>query len=102
MTTNRPIAVAFAAALIAATGCATTETAYETVVDGADAAWGGITENWADFRTAASDRWDRLTSDDLDDIDGDRDELIDDVAEYYGISEEEAARQVDDWAVTQG
>ena len=107
MKTRLLIATALSAALAA--GCAATRDAYEDVVESGDEAaedvrnselWTSIEENWNDFRAAASERWNELTEDDLDDIDGDREELVEDVQEYYGVSREEAEEQVDAWAVT--
>ena len=109
MQTRTLVGTALAVALMS--GCAATRDAADSVADTsrevagdvADAEiWDTIGDNWDQLKTSASSRWDRLTSDDLDDIDGDREELIEDVADYYDISEEEAARQVDTWAVTQG
>ena len=108
MQTRTLVGTALAVALLS--GCAATRDAADSVVDTssevasdvADAEiWNTIGENWDQLKTSAGNRWDRLTSDDLDDVDGDREELIEDVADYYDISEEEAARQVDAWAVSQ-
>ena len=96
------VAAAFSVALLS--GCAslseTTEDAVETTQEFASESWTSIQENWGEFRDAASERWADLTEDDLDDIDGEREELVDKVQEYYGVSEEEAERQVDAWAVS--
>ena len=104
MQTRTLVGTALAVALLS--GCAATDsvvdTSSEVASDIADAEiWNTIGENWDQLKTSAGNRWDRLTSDDLDDIDGDREELIEDVAEYYDISLEEAEEQVDTWAVTQ-
>ncbi len=107
---NAPLITAAALSFALLGGCAATRDAFDSTVDTsqevasdiADAeVWNQIGEGWDNFRTSAANRWDRLTEEDLNDIDGDREELIEDVADYYDISEEEAAEQVDTWAVTQ-
>lgn len=60
--------------------------------------WTSVQENWGDFKSAAAARWDELTDDDLDDVDGDREDLIEQVQETYSVTREEAEEQVDDWA----
>lgn len=52
---------------------------------------------WKDVRGAVKVRWDQLTDDDLEVIEGDRDRLIAQIEERYGISEQEAQKQVEDW-----
>ena len=96
------VAAALSAALVS--GCAATRDATESAVDTtqefASESWTSIQENWGEFRDAASERWSDLTEDDLDDIDGDREELVEKVQDYYGVSRAEAEEQVDAWAVT--
>lgn len=52
---------------------------------------------WKDVKGAVKVRWDKLTGDDLEVIDGDRDQLIAQIQERYGISEQEAQMQVEEW-----
>lgn len=47
------------------------------------------------FRT--KEQWGKLTDDDLDIIEGKRDQLIGKLQERYGLSKDEAERQIDDF-----
>jgi uncharacterized protein YjbJ (UPF0337 family) len=55
---------------------------------------------WKQAKGSVKERWGKLTNDDLDVINGQRDQLIGRVQERYGIAKEEAQRQVDDWMHT--
>jgi uncharacterized protein YjbJ (UPF0337 family) len=59
--------------------------------------WDRIEGNWKQFKGQAQQRWGELTNDDLDVIEGKRQELIGRVQNRYGIARDEAERQVDDW-----
>jgi uncharacterized protein YjbJ (UPF0337 family) len=50
------------------------------------------------MRGRAKQRWGKLTDDDLDVIEGRREELIGRLQTRYGIAKEEAERQVKEWA----
>jgi uncharacterized protein YjbJ (UPF0337 family) len=50
------------------------------------------------MRGRAKQRWGKLTDDDLDVIEGRREELIGRLQTRYGIAKEEAERQVEEWA----
>lgn len=52
---------------------------------------------WKDVKGAVKVRWDKLTDDDLEVIDGDRDQLVAQIQERCGISEQEAQTQVEEW-----
>jgi uncharacterized protein YjbJ (UPF0337 family) len=52
---------------------------------------------WKQLKGAAKQKWGKLTDDDLDRIEGSRDELVGVIQERYGKSREEAEREVDDW-----
>jgi uncharacterized protein YjbJ (UPF0337 family) len=49
---------------------------------------------WKQIRVKAKEWWEKLTEDDLDMIDGKRDQLIRKLQERYGYSKEKAAREV--------
>lgn len=53
---------------------------------------------WMQLRGSAKQQWGKLTDDDLDRAEGDRDILAGRIQERYGVAKEEAERQVDDWA----
>ena len=60
--------------------------------------WDQISGQWKRMKGKAKVQWGKLTDDDLDVLDGQRDQLVGRVQERYGIAKEEAERQVDDWS----
>jgi uncharacterized protein YjbJ (UPF0337 family) len=52
---------------------------------------------WKQMKGALKSRWGKLTDDDLDVIEGQKDQLVGKVQERYGIAKEEAQKQVDEW-----
>lgn len=60
--------------------------------------WDQIKGKWTQFRGKAKEQWGDLTDDDLDRIEGNRDQLLGRIQERYGIAKEEAERQVDNWS----
>ena len=52
-----------------------------------------IKGNWNQFKGKVKEKWGRLTDDDLDVAEGQRDQLIGKIQERYGIAKEEAQRQ---------
>lgn len=63
-----------------------------------DGIWNQIKGNWKQFKGEAKQQWGKLTDDDLDQIEGQRDKLVGRIQERYGESQVEAERQVDEWA----
>jgi len=59
--------------------------------------WDQIKGNWTQVKGKAQQQWGKLTSDDLDVIEGRREEFVGKVQERYGIAKEEAEKQVDDF-----
>ena len=59
--------------------------------------WERIKGNWTQARGRVRMKWGELTDDQLDLIDGRRDVLLGKLQEAYGITEEEAERQLRDW-----
>ena len=53
--------------------------------------------NWKQAKGKVKQQWGKLTDDDLDIIEGKRDELIGKIQARYGITRDEAAKQVDDF-----
>ena len=51
---------------------------------------------WKQVRGKAKEWWGNLTDDDLDVIDGNRDQLIGKLQERYGYSKDQAVREVND------
>mgnify|MGYP002397964416 CR=1 FL=1 len=50
------------------------------------------------MRWKAKEQWGRLTDDDLDVIDGSRDQLVGKLQERYGYSQEQADKAADYWS----
>jgi len=50
---------------------------------------------WTQFKGEAQRKWGKLTNDDLDVIEGDREKLVGKLQERYDMSREEAEREVD-------
>jgi uncharacterized protein YjbJ (UPF0337 family) len=59
--------------------------------------WDRIEGNWKQFRGQAQQQWGKLTNDDLEVVEGRRQNLVGKIQERYGIAKDEAERQVDTW-----
>jgi uncharacterized protein YjbJ (UPF0337 family) len=59
--------------------------------------WDRIEGNWREFKGKAKEQWGKLTDDDVDRIAGKRDQMIGRVQKAYGLSRDEADRQVREW-----
>jgi uncharacterized protein YjbJ (UPF0337 family) len=59
--------------------------------------WDRIEGNWKQFKGQARQQWGKLTDDELDKVEGRREELVGRIQERYGIARDEAERQVRDW-----
>ena len=59
--------------------------------------WDQAKGKWDQFKGEAKVRWGKLTDDQLTEIAGERDKLVGTIKEAYGISKEEAERQVKEW-----
>jgi uncharacterized protein YjbJ (UPF0337 family) len=57
-----------------------------------------LSGDWKQLKGKAKIAWGKLTDDDFDVIDGKRDELSGKIQKAYGISRDEAEKQIDDWA----
>ncbi len=57
--------------------------------------WDRIEGNWKQFSGKVRQQWGKLTDDDLDVIDGRREELAGRIQEVYGISKDEAETQIE-------
>jgi uncharacterized protein YjbJ (UPF0337 family) len=60
--------------------------------------WDRIEGNWKQFKGQAKRKWGELTDDDLDKLEGRRDELIGKIQERKGIAREKAEKEVHEWA----
>ena len=59
--------------------------------------WEQIEGKWMQLKGEAKQKWGKLTDDDLDFIAGKRDQLLGKLQERYGISKDEAYRQIENW-----
>ena len=62
--------------------------------------WDQMKGNWKQFKGKAKEQWGKLTDDELDQVEGKRDQLVGKIQKQYGLSKEEAERQVGDWERT--
>ena len=56
--------------------------------------WDQIKGNWTPFKGHLRQQWGKLTDDEIDQIEGQREILIGKLQERYGIAREEAEKQV--------
>jgi uncharacterized protein YjbJ (UPF0337 family) len=63
--------------------------------------WDQVKGKWKQFKGSAQKQWGKLTDDDFDKLEGDRQKLVGKIQERYGIAKEEAEKQVDEWLNSQ-
>lgn len=59
--------------------------------------WDQIEGRWKQFQGSARAQWGKLTDDEVDQVAGNRLKLEGKIQEKYGVTKEEAEKQVDDW-----
>lgn len=59
--------------------------------------WDQVEGNWKQLKGSIQEKWGHLTDDHLDVIAGKRDQLASKIQEAYGVSKEEAEKQIADW-----
>ena len=59
--------------------------------------WDQILGSWKQFEGRVQQKWGKLTHDDLQQVKGDQKLLAGKIQERYGITKEEAERQLSDW-----
>ena len=64
--------------------------------------WDRIEGNWKQFKGTVKQQWGKLTDDQLDAISGKRDLLAGKIQESYGITKDEAEKQIDTFAENYG
>ncbi|MEO1689435.1 MAG: CsbD family protein [Pseudomonadota bacterium] len=60
--------------------------------------WDIVKGQWSQMKGSARSKWGELTDDDLEQIEGEREQLVGKIQERYGIAKDEAEKQVDAWA----
>jgi uncharacterized protein YjbJ (UPF0337 family) len=53
--------------------------------------------NWNIVKGKIKEQWGKLTDDDIDRVDGQFEQLIGEIQKRYGITREEAEREIRDW-----
>jgi uncharacterized protein YjbJ (UPF0337 family) len=56
-----------------------------------------IAGKWKEMKGSVKEQWGKLTDDEIDALDGRREQLVGKVQERYGIARDQAARDVDTW-----
>lgn len=64
--------------------------------------WDQVEGKWKQYQGKIREKWGKLTDDDLQMVHGKRDQLIGKIQERYGISREEAHKQLDEFLAAQG
>ena len=59
--------------------------------------WDQVKGKWKQLKGQTKEKWGKLTDDDLDVIDGRRQQLVGRIQERYGIAKEEAEEQADEF-----
>ncbi len=60
--------------------------------------WDQIAGSWKQVQGQVRKQWGKLTDDDMEQIRGQRDILAGRIQQRYGITKEEANKQIDQWA----
>lgn len=60
--------------------------------------WDIVQGNWTQWKGRLKEKWGDLTDDDLQMLDGRKDQIAGKLQEKYGIARDEAEKQLDDWA----
>jgi len=63
--------------------------------------WDRVEGNWKTFKGQVQQQWGKLTDDDLDVIAGRREELLGRIQNAYGMSRDDADRQIREWEKNQ-
>jgi len=59
--------------------------------------WEQIQENWGEYQASAKRTWDKLSTAQLEVVSGDRDRLVRQLEDAYGMSRADAEKEVDVW-----
>lgn len=59
--------------------------------------WDMVQGSWKQFKGKVKTKWAKLTDDDMDAIDGKREELVGRLQQRYGMKKDEAEKELDRW-----
>lgn len=59
--------------------------------------WDRVEGNWKQIKGHVKEQWGKLTDDHLDEIAGQRDQLVGKIQEGYGMAKDAAEREVKEW-----
>lgn len=59
--------------------------------------WDTIEGNWKEYKGKVKAQWGKLTDDRIDEIAGKRDQLAGEIQKAYGVTKEEAEKQIKDF-----
>lgn len=62
--------------------------------------WDQVEGKWSQYKGQVKEKWGKLTNDDLEVIDGRRQQLVGRIQERYGIAKEVAEQQADEFVKT--
>jgi len=62
--------------------------------------WDRIEGNWMEFKGKAKQNWGKLTDDDVNVIEGKRQELAGRLQQRYGYAKDQAEKEIDSWLKT--
>ena len=77
----------------------TASVAVQTTVESAQEAtdWSRIQGNWRELKRKAKEKWDKLTDEELDEIDGQRDRLEAKIQDHYGHGRDQVRTEISAW-----
>ena len=59
--------------------------------------WDRVQGNWKEFKGKVKQKWGKLTNDDLDVVEGKRQELAGRLQRRYGYAKDQAEKEIDTW-----
>jgi uncharacterized protein YjbJ (UPF0337 family) len=62
--------------------------------------WDQVEGKWKQYKGSVKEKWGKLTDDDIDVIDGKRQQLVGKLQERYGITKSIAEKQADEFATS--
>jgi len=63
--------------------------------------WNRVEGNWKQIKGLAKEKWGKLTDDDLNVINGRREQLEGKIQERYGLAKDQIRKDIDDWYSSQ-